>query len=234
LNSIEYKAFYGCNNLKDLELPESLTTIGLCAFSSPFITTVVIPKNVVSMTSGSTDSAFSSCKNLETVIFEEGMTRIPGGALQGCALLEKVYIPMTVKNIYNNAFKGCNGLSIYGFHGSYAETYANMAGIPFIPLPFSSIDSMIVVPKYLTRIDEEAFSDCRFTSVKLSEGILSIGEKAFINCNCLEYIVIPGSVTYIADNAFDGIPNLTIYCEKDSYAESYAIRKGIVCIAEYS
>ena len=39
--------------------------------------------------------------------------------------------------------------------------------------------------------------------------------------------MIPGSVNKIADDAFEGCPNIVIYCNYYSYASAYAISKGI-------
>ena len=49
-----------------------------------------------------------------------------------CAELKFVLIPASVVNIGNSAFDGCDNLTIYGVKGSYAETYADKNGIPFV------------------------------------------------------------------------------------------------------
>ena len=86
ITGIETNAFAGCDNLRNVVLPESLTTLGLNVFTSPYITSITIPKNVTSMGSGYFYgvSTFTGCHNLETVIFEEGMTKIPDVALYCC------------------------------------------------------------------------------------------------------------------------------------------------------
>jgi hypothetical protein len=56
------------------------------------------------------------------------------GAFEGCAALKKITIPKSVTVIGDDAFKNCGNLSIYGYKGSAAQTYANKNGIAFIVL----------------------------------------------------------------------------------------------------
>ena len=63
------------------------------------------------------------------------------------------------------------------------------------------------------------------------EGITSIGESAFAKCFNLEYVYIPDSVEYISESAFIGCDFngwLTFVCSEGSYAERYAIERGIL------
>ena len=50
-------------------------------------------------------SIFSGCKNLETVIFEEGMTKIPDVALYYCENVKNIVIPDGVTIIGNRALR---------------------------------------------------------------------------------------------------------------------------------
>ncbi|MBQ1312591.1 MAG: leucine-rich repeat domain-containing protein [Blautia sp.] len=58
--------------------------------------------------------------------------RIQDHAFAGCTSLEQIYIPESTTEIAGNAFEGCNLLTIVGHSGSYAQEYAESAGIPFI------------------------------------------------------------------------------------------------------
>ena len=88
------------------------------------------------------------------------------------------------------------------------------------------------LPAHLRVIEEEAFAGCDFSTVLLHDGVTSIGSKAFSNCHELDQIVIPASVTYIADDAFAGSTGFTIFCPDGSYAEAYAAAHGITCITQ--
>ena len=52
-------------------------------------------------------------------------------AFENCTLLEKITIYDKIEYIADNAFEGCDKLTIYGIKGSYVEQYANEHNIPF-------------------------------------------------------------------------------------------------------
>ena len=64
----------------------------------------------------------------------------------------------------------------------------------------------ILLPAFVTKIDEGAFKDCALiTGVKLPTNLTSIGKNAFYGCTLLTgEIHLPASLTSIGDNAFYG------------------------------
>lgn len=77
----------------------------------------------------------------------------------------------------------------------------------------------------------QCFNSCQtLTQVKINGPIEEIDNYAFANCPNLESVYIPQTVTIISDSAFDNDPNLTIYCYKDSYAQTYAESKNIAYV----
>ncbi len=70
-------------------------------------------------------------------------------------------------------------------------------------------------------------------SVVLPDGTKGIADHAFTG-SYLENIYIPSSVKDIGDEAFAGVKNLTVYCQPDSYAETYAKRKGFKTVTDGS
>lgn len=57
--------------------------------------------------------------------------------------------------------------------------------------------------------------------------ICRISEAAFENCESLSQIYIPGSITYIDDNAFNTGGNVDYFVESNSYSEKYCIKKQL-------
>lgn len=103
-------------------------------------------------------------------------------------------------------------LTVSGYFGDEAE----------LSIP-SQIDGIGVVA-----IGESAFANSSITKLTLPDTVAEIDWFAFSGCHRLAEIVIPSSVTLIGYGAFDGCsPDLTIICEKDSYAERYAQSWGI-------
>lgn len=56
--------------------------------------------------------------------------------------------------------------------------------------------------------------------------LTEIGAEAFAHDSQITTAIIPDSVTYIEDSAFDQIPNLTIVASEGSYAYNWAVQKG--------
>ncbi len=85
VTSISYAAFGDCTGLKDITIPDSVTSIG--------------------------DYAFYGCTNLASVTIGNGVTSIGYAAFGGCTGLKDITIPDSVKSIGDYAFYGCTSLA---------------------------------------------------------------------------------------------------------------------------
>ena len=84
----------------------------------------------------------------------------------------------------------------------------------------------LVLPTSLKDIEEEAFSGGAFAYVYISDGVETIGARAFAECRNLHYIRIPDSAGSIAADAFEGVSGMVIFGKEGSYAEFYAGKYG--------
>ena len=72
---------------------------------------------------------------LESVIIPNSVTLIDIMAFSSCTTLKSVTIPKSVEKINDAAFGHCSpDLTIYGYKGTAAETYANDNEITFVAL----------------------------------------------------------------------------------------------------
>ncbi|MBQ4105131.1 MAG: leucine-rich repeat protein [Clostridia bacterium] len=85
------------------------------------------------------ESAFNGCDSLNKVIIPKNVNTIEMDAFTDCHKLESVIIPESVTFIGDDAFHNISGLTIYGYEGSYAESYALKNEIPFVALKESSV-----------------------------------------------------------------------------------------------
>lgn len=83
------------------------------------------------------------------------------------------------------------------------------------------------LPGALTAIGEEAFMDSDLDYVYLGTQVTEIGERAFMNCRRMRYIMIPAGVTSIGEDAFAGCSQLVIGCVEGSPAHAYAQANAI-------
>ncbi len=100
-------AFAGCKYLTEVNLPESLCSIGIRAFSGcRSLRSVKIPDGVKTIC----DDAFFGCDALSSLILGEGLESIGMQAFFGCKRLEAVEFPSSLMSIGASAFYGCEAL----------------------------------------------------------------------------------------------------------------------------
>ena len=128
LTSIGAYAFNACTSLKSIEIPKSVEYIGEYAFSGcDSLESITIPDSVIYIG----DYAFQFCSNLTSITIPDNMIKICDYTCEFCDNLQSITIPDSVTSIGKNAFSGCKKLTIKGYAGSYAETYAKANKIPF-------------------------------------------------------------------------------------------------------
>ena len=167
ITSIDYNAFFGCQNLESVTLPESLTTLG--------------------------SSAFSYCKLLKTIKIPSVVTAIPGSCFDGCSSLESVTIPEGVTAIGASAFSGCNlnaltlPESLEKIKGLAFEDNRSLKSVN-IPAKVKTIEwqafyncglTELVIPEGVQTIGSYAFFNNSLQNLTLPSTITSIGNSAF-------------------------------------------------------
>ena len=212
-------ALYGASEITSISIPNTVTTIGNNAFSScSSLTSITIPDSIMEIG----DSAFEGCSC--AVIFADGTTAIPAGALYGASKIKTVNIPNTVTCIGEYAFFGCSTLSSITIPDSVisigAYAFGSCSSLTSITIPnsvteigefaFSRCSGAIVFEEGRTTIPQHALANASMiTSVIIPSSIISIEEYAFFNCTSLTEITIPDSVTSIGSGAFEYCSSLT-------------------------
>ncbi|MBQ5590731.1 MAG: fibronectin type III domain-containing protein, partial [Clostridia bacterium] len=133
-------------------------------------------------------------------------------------------IPDSVTSIGDSAFEGCTKLTSVTIPNSVTSIGNNA---------FEDCTSLtsVTIGDSVTSIGEEAFYGCdSLTSVTIPDSVTSIGDEAFRGCTLLTKVFVPNSVTSIGTDAFK---NIMIYCNQNSYAETYAIKNSLNFHAHY-
>lgn len=174
-------AFQGCSSLTSVTIPNSVTSIGVGAFEwCKSLTSITIPNSVKSIGT----EAFSICESLASIIIPNSITTIGKGVFNDCQSLTSITIPKSVTSIESEAFRWCSGLT------------------------------SITIPNSVTSLGKNAFYMCSsLTSINIPNSITTIEEETFSGCSSLTTVTIPNSITSIGKNAFYGCRNLdTFYC----------------------
>ena len=205
------RAFYRCANLKSIELPESITEIGIEAFRlCENMNSINIPVNVKTIQEGT----FSSCNGFVDFIIPDNITLIEKSAFAGCSELTNISIPENVSRIENGVFTNCCGVSISVSDNN--PYYCDVDGILFskdkteiIAHANCRINPKYIIPETVKKIASNAFDgETGLTEITIPDGVTYIGDSAFENCWNLTSIVVPDSVTHIGKNAFGICRNL--------------------------
>ena len=197
---IDDNAFWGCESLTSITIPDSVSYIGESAFSGcTNLTSLMIPNGVVSIG----DYAFNNCDSLSGIVIPEGVKKIGERVFNGCLSLSSITIPNGVTSIGDYAFSECTSLTSITIPNSVSSIGEGAF------LLCESLEN-ITIPNSVTSISDSVFFCCTgVTSITIPDSVTSIGDGAFGNCESLTSITVPDSVVSIGTYAFEGCTNLT-------------------------
>ena len=108
LISIEHSAFKDCTSLEDIVFPDAITFIGSSAFHGCLsLQDITLPRNLEKMQA----MAFAYCTVLTSVFCSDSLAYIDAGTFKGCTSLKKVTLPGNLDRIGLSAFRDCKELS---------------------------------------------------------------------------------------------------------------------------
>ena len=119
------------SEIEEITVPDTIKNLGASAFSW---CTALKKVKLSSAITEIPDNTFYTCRSLESITIPSAVKKIGDYAFYECNNLKKITIPDTVKEIGYYTFRECPNLTIYGYTGSYAETYASEQNIPFVSI----------------------------------------------------------------------------------------------------
>ena len=172
-------AFNNHKTITDIELPNSITSIGKIAFYNSTLKEITIPNSVTDIE----ESAFKSCTKLTSATLGNNVMTIGEDAFYNCTGLTSITIPNSVTTIGESAFSGCSLLTSVTFGNSVTSIGEGA---------FSGCSSLksITLPNSVTSIGSRAFYGCSLlTSVTIPESVTNMSANPFSGCSAVTSIV---------------------------------------------
>jgi len=222
-------AFSGCSQLSRVDLPARLLSIGNQAFAyCAHLEDIILPEGVVSIGA----KAFAGCASFEEIRIPDSVRHIGADAFLHCPKVGGFSVGdgnSAYSALDGVLFDKSRTVLIQHPRNKEQAHYAIPEGVEAIgPHAFASNPFIrsVVIPDTVLAIGEGAFQRARWTevaipgsvasigaaafawcdnlaSVRLGEGLATIGPNAFHGCGALTHIAIPDSVVSLGKSAFE-------------------------------
>ncbi len=213
VTGISKSAFFMCDKLTSVIIPDSITEIGV--------------------------NAFAKCANLVRAELPSGLKKLEKGAFSNCLSLTEIRIPKTTEIIAENPIYGSksiksieveDGNEVYESTGNCIIRRSDRqlvlaASESVMPQDIKSIGDYAFahsdiekaeIPKGVESIGEYAFDACsKLTELYLPDGVKTIGASAFQGCSALTYAALPRSVEFVGTGAFWFVGGLSVVLPKE-------------------
>ena len=216
--SLGTNAFYGCTNLKTIDLSH------VKAFGdSAFYGCQSLEAADISAATSLGTSLFQSCLALKSLAIPSGITSLPKKLLSHCNL-EKLVIPSSVVNMAYDTIEYATLGKVY-YQGSFeqwcsCESYAPLTSASFYlqdengsetldGQKYATLPSEVTIPQSIEVLRSYVLSGVPMTKINLPEGLKRIEGGAL--GTGLTSVSLPNSIEYVAVNAFPSTVARTIY-----------------------
>ncbi|MDB4411574.1 leucine-rich repeat domain-containing protein [bacterium] len=220
VNRIGNSAFFNCEVLTSIIIPDSVTSIEDYAFSScTALTSIRIPDSITSIGK----NAFEHCTSLTSITIPDSVTSIGDYAFYNCNSLTSITIPDSVTSIGLVAFLECSALTTIEVSDENVN-YTDADGVLFndemtllATYPAGKTDSDYTIPEGVTNIGAGAFLYCdNLKSVTLPQSVTNIGGEAFAECGLLKNLFMDGPPPSVGSSAFENLaPNALVNVKRE-------------------
>ena len=249
--------FLNCSKLQQLEIPNSVTALGVCFMVGTAIESLTLPNGMTALD----PNAFNGCQTLKEVVLPKNLKTIYYSAFENCTALKKVVFSTNLEEIEHDAFKGCSALEEITLPASLKKigyaAFKNCAALHSVELPTSIATipyelffgctslQQITLPNTVTYIQYSAFEESGLISVTIPENLTKIGARVFANCTSLKSVAFAGDNCALGDSMFLGatalesisLPKNTVtvpigFCQGATALKTIAFNEGLLYIKD--
>ena len=195
---ISSNCFKECTELYEINLPDTITTLG--------------------------NYCFDNCTNLSSVTLSENLTSLPNYCFNNCNKLMHITIPNNIRTLGLYCFCYCSNLSSVTLSENlmgisrYAFAYTNLANIT-LPNTITTLGnycfnhcenlSSVTLSENLILLPVACFQNCtNLEHITLPNNIRRLDSDCFNGCSKLEEIIIPNNLISLGDYCFQNCTNL--------------------------
>ncbi len=203
ITSIAPESFLGCSNLGEIHIPQSVVEIGEKAFAQ-----TAIENRLSNWTDGvlyvDCCAVATNKKTPSTIVLKEGTRILADKLFYMNKKIEHIVMPQSLKRVSAKSFANCSSLRDIVI-GDSVDNIGSQAFLGCTAL------EKVKMPSCSHYLGGGVFCNCNsLGAITLPEGIISIPEIAFYNCYSLENINMPSSLEHIGESAFNGCDNLKV------------------------
>lgn len=199
------------DSIQQVVLGSGITTVADSAFGFTQLTEVTIPEGVTRIWS----YAFEACHSLEKITLPASLSHLGNGVFQSSSLTDIYYagskaLWQTVQIDGQNEL--LQDVTMHYHAGSDGSAYSGSCG-DGLTWELSRETGVLTISGQgaMTDFQEAAPWDCcknQILEVVLSDGVTTVGSRAFADCAKLQRVIAAGSMTQIGNLAFADCPAL--------------------------
>lgn len=206
---------------RNLEIKELVVESGVLfvhdnfCFRWPYLEKVTIGDTVESLG----ENCFAYCPKLKEVNLPSTLKGIHAGCFEGSGI-EEIVIPEGVEFLGRSAFADCQELTTV----TLPDSHIRIGNDCFARCPKLKT---LQLPEGLEYLPDNAFSGSGLVEIEIPPKVKKLLNGTFGECNDLEKIVIPPSVSEMRTCGLHTCENVTIYCWENTAAHLYALERGV-------
>ncbi|MBR0453493.1 MAG: leucine-rich repeat domain-containing protein [Bacteroidales bacterium] len=192
--------------LEDIVIGEQLVNIPDKMFGVPGITSITIPSTVQSIGA----YTFTYAKYLNTIVFEESAEPIKIKTIsKSIEALPFARCPLTSITLNREVSYLDKDGNAYTPTAANHGVFSTDSKSDYLIDGYDELECDVTIGPNVRTIHPYMFSELHVKNVTMADGVTSIGEGAFYNCDKLINITIAGTVNSIANDVFYDSDNLS-------------------------